>query len=100
MRPGISGAETCYGGRMEMEMQQMNRAAGCTLCAEISGTRGPNLYRQLKAVGTPESRIVLETSAFVAMPSLGQIVDGYVILCSSDHVPRSEERRVGKECRS
>jgi len=65
----------------------MNRAAACTLCAEISGTGGTNLYHQLRSPGAPDSRIVLESSGFVAMPSLGHLVDGYMILCSRDHVP-------------
>ena len=70
-----------------MKETMTNHEATCTLCAEISGTVGPNLYRDLKAPGAPESRIVLDSAAFIAMPSLGQIVDGYTILCSREHVP-------------
>jgi ATP adenylyltransferase len=66
----------------------MKGPMACTLCAEISGMAGPShLYRSLRPSGTPDSRIFLETSSFVAMPSLGQIVDGYTILCSREHVP-------------
>jgi hypothetical protein len=72
---------------MEIGEPNMNRAAACTLCAEISGSAGTNLYRQLKSDGLPESRILAESSGFIAMPSLGHLVDGYMILCSRDHVP-------------
>ncbi len=58
----------------------------CSLCAEFQG-QPDNLYRELCPNG-PSSRIVDESEHLVAMPSLGQITEGYMLVCTRAHVRR------------
>jgi len=55
---------------------------GCCFCAELAGERTEvhDVYPQLA------SRLVLETDRFVAMPSLGQLAPGHLLLVPREHV--------------
>jgi diadenosine tetraphosphate (Ap4A) HIT family hydrolase len=54
----------------------------CCFCAELAGrdTEFHELYPDL------DSRIVLETRSFVAMPSMGQLAPGHLLLMPRTHV--------------
>jgi len=54
----------------------------CCFCAELAGaqTEFHQLYPDL------ESRLVLDTPNFVAMPSLGQLAPGHTLLLPKEHV--------------
>jgi len=56
---------------------------GCDFCCELSGEKGSAFSRIYG--GDPENRVLLRSEQFVVMPSLGQIVEGYLLLLPSRH---------------
>jgi ATP adenylyltransferase len=63
----------------------MTLAHACTICAEFGGEEDGNLFHAYRGETEIESRILAETRNFVAIPSLGQLVEGYVLICTRAH---------------
>ncbi len=57
--------------------------AKCDFCNEFSGKPG-NAFQRIYA-GTPESRVLFRSNQFVVMPSLGQILEGYLLVLPIKH---------------
>jgi diadenosine tetraphosphate (Ap4A) HIT family hydrolase len=57
----------------------------CTFCAEFRGETEGNLYRLYCGLTDAPSRIVARKHDLVALPSIGQMVDGYMLVCSLSH---------------
>jgi ATP adenylyltransferase len=57
----------------------------CTLCSELAGEIEGNLFRSYFTDHELRSRVISETENFVAIPSLGQIVEGYLLICTRAH---------------
>jgi diadenosine tetraphosphate (Ap4A) HIT family hydrolase len=55
----------------------------CDFCNELSGSARNSFARIYK--GHPESRILLRSRESVVIPSLGQIVEGYLLVLPIDH---------------
>jgi diadenosine tetraphosphate (Ap4A) HIT family hydrolase len=55
----------------------------CDLCEELSGRSGNSFGRIYK--GDPESRVLFRSDQFAVMPSLGQIVEGYLLILPCRH---------------
>ncbi|HTZ73136.1 MAG TPA: HIT family protein [Candidatus Aquilonibacter sp.] len=60
----------------------------CDFCNEFSGN-SENTFGRIYD-GRPESRVIFQTPQMVVVPSLGQIVEGYLLL-----VPRSHFKAIG-----
>ncbi len=56
----------------------------CDLCEELSGSSENSFSRIYR--GDPESRILFRTEQFAVMPSLGQIVEGYLLILPCRHL--------------
>ena len=59
---------------------------GCCLCAQIDGRPSGDLIHL--ALGAPtdyERRVAAENAESVAIPSLGPLVDGHMLVCPRDH---------------
>src|SRR6266705_3229591 len=59
-------------------------ATGCDLCDELSGgaaSRFEGIYAH-----APRSRILFRSERFVVIPSLGQIVGGYLLIVPTSHL--------------
>lgn len=54
----------------------------CEFCKELKGDESyfSNLYRKYI-----KSRVIIETPNFVVIPSIGQIVEGYLLIVSREH---------------
>jgi diadenosine tetraphosphate (Ap4A) HIT family hydrolase len=59
----------------------------CHICAQISGQAENDLLARSFG-GQYQRRLVMETPHFAAIPSLGAIVPGHVILCPTSHSHR------------
>jgi len=55
----------------------------CTLCAELSGKKENNLCYFV--MGKLFNRIIKETKNFVIIPTIGQIVEGYLLIVPKQH---------------
>jgi len=58
--------------------------AECDFCREFSGRPGNDFHRIYG--GDPESRILFQSKEFVIVPSLGQIVGGYLLVLPRGHL--------------
>jgi len=59
---------------------------GCYLCGQIAGDSRSDLIAQFLP-GTPYvRRVVLDSGAFAAVPSLGPLADGHLLLCPRAHL--------------
>lgn len=56
----------------------------CTFCAELTGEETNNLLRIVLGEGYT-TRVVRETENFVVLPTIGQIVEGYLLIVSKQH---------------
>lgn len=56
----------------------------CTFCAELTGEETNNLLRIVLREGCT-TRVVRETENFVVLPTIGQIVEGYLLIVSKQH---------------
>lgn len=56
----------------------------CTLCCELIGKEDNNLYY---AISNKKDRIIKETQNFVVIPTIGQIVEGYLLIVTKIHYP-------------
>jgi len=66
-------------------VEKMIQVSACTICAELCDEKELNLFRGFCEDSKYESRIVDETENFVALPALGQIVEGYMLVVSRAH---------------
>lgn len=55
----------------------------CDFCREFSGN-SENSFSRIYG-GNPESRILFQSSNFAVIPSLGQVVEGYLLLVPKQH---------------
>jgi diadenosine tetraphosphate (Ap4A) HIT family hydrolase len=55
----------------------------CTICAELFGKKENNLCYLV--MGSLFNRIIKETENFVVFPSIGQIVEGYLLVIPKQH---------------
>lgn len=55
----------------------------CCLCAELRGEPDSEFYQRYQ--GVPPNRIVAETENFVVIPSIGQVVEGYLLIVAKVH---------------
>lgn len=65
----------------------------CEFCRELSG-HPDNRYRQIYR-DSAETRIVAETSNFVAMPTLGQIFPGSLLILPRFHIETCAQLSIG-----
>lgn len=56
----------------------------CSFCSELNNCEYNNIFLQIFKGSLP-SRILKETTNFVVMPTLGQIVEGYLLIVSKKH---------------
>jgi diadenosine tetraphosphate (Ap4A) HIT family hydrolase len=56
----------------------------CDLCNELVENPNNAFYKLYK--GHPKNRIVLESGNFIVMPSIGQIVEGYLLVLPKKHL--------------
>ncbi|GAI58450.1 unnamed protein product, partial [marine sediment metagenome] len=57
--------------------------AECCLCMELKGELDSEFYHRYQ--GVPPNRIIAETENFVVLPSIGQIVEGYLLIVTKAH---------------
>ncbi len=57
--------------------------AGCEFCDEFAGGVANSFFARYQ--GSPKSRLVFSTDSFHLFPSIGQLVDGYVLLAPKEH---------------
>lgn len=55
----------------------------CCLCAELRGKQDSEFYQRYQ--GVPPNRIITETENFVVIPSIGQIMEGYLLIVAKTH---------------
>jgi ATP adenylyltransferase len=58
----------------------------CCLCSQIRGDAQNDLISKLLTESQYIKRILLESSNFAVIPSLGAITAGHVLLCPHDHI--------------
>ena len=64
----------------------MMKKVGCSLCGQIAGDPRSDLIAHFLP-GTPYiRRVILDTSAFAAVPSLGPLTYGHLLLCPRAHL--------------
>lgn len=56
----------------------------CSFCSELNNCDYNNIFLQIFK-GSLTSRVLKETKNFVVMPTLGQIVEGYLLIVSKKH---------------
>lgn len=56
----------------------------CSFCSELNNCEYNNIFLQIFKGSLP-SRILKETTNFVVVPTLGQIVEGYLLIVSKEH---------------
>ena len=61
-----------------------NVTNSCSFCAELGGEKANNLLRVVLGEEY-NSRIVFETKNFVVLPTIGQIVEGYLLILPKRH---------------
>jgi diadenosine tetraphosphate (Ap4A) HIT family hydrolase len=64
----------------------METGVDCCLCGQIRGDAQSDLIARLLPGRPYARRVILETSAFAVIPSLGPLADGHVLLCPKTHV--------------
>ncbi len=62
------------------------RAATCCLCGQIDGRADNDLIARLLPDQRYVRRVLLDSTGFAAIPSLGPLVPGHSLLCPRDHV--------------
>ena len=60
--------------------------AGCYLCGQIAGDPRHDLIAHLLPGTRYVRRVILDTTAFAAVPSLGPLTDGHLLLCPRAHL--------------
>src|SRR5262249_53890749 len=58
----------------------------CYFCGQIDGRPDRDLIAQLLPGEKYIRRVMLESSTFSVIPSLGPLTDGHVLLCAKNHV--------------
>jgi diadenosine tetraphosphate (Ap4A) HIT family hydrolase len=61
----------------------------CEFCDEFTGGVANSFYARYQ--GSPRARFVLSTSNFHAFPSIGQLVDGYLLVAPRNHYAAFDE---------
>lgn len=56
----------------------------CRFCNEINGKKSDNLFFTIFR-GNPPNRILKETKNFVVIPTIGQIIEGYLLIIPKKH---------------
>ncbi len=64
----------------------MSGQPSCHLCSQIAGDPQDDLIARLLPRQAYIRRVVLETESFAAIPSLGPLADGHLLLCPRTHV--------------
>lgn len=64
----------------------MSAQSSCHLCSQIAGDPENDLIARLLPGHAYTRRVVLETESFAAVPSLGPLADGHVLLCPRTHI--------------
>jgi ATP adenylyltransferase len=64
----------------------MKEATTCCLCSQIAGQKGNDLISQMLGENAYVRRVAMETEHFVAIPSLGPLVQGHTLLCPKIHI--------------
>ena len=64
----------------------MSAESSCHLCSQIAGDPQNDLIARLLPGHAYIRRVVLETEWFAAIPSLGPLADGHLLLCPRTHV--------------
>lgn len=59
------------------------KSPGCTLCNEISKQKEGNLCYEL--FNRQVNRVIAQTKNFVVLPTIGQIVEGYLLIVPKKH---------------
>lgn len=59
---------------------------GCHLCSQIAGDPQNDLVARLLPGQPYIRRVVLETESFAAIPSLGPLSEGHLLLCPRTHI--------------
>lgn len=55
----------------------------CTFCDEFQGGVRNDFYNLYG--GSPRQRVIFETARFVVVPSIGQLVEGYLLILPKKH---------------
>jgi diadenosine tetraphosphate (Ap4A) HIT family hydrolase len=58
----------------------------CYFCGQIKGQPERDLIAQMLPESKYVRRVMLESDAFAAIPSLGPLTDGHALLCPKWHV--------------
>lgn len=61
--------------------------SSCLICGEIAGDPSSDLLADLLG-GPYQRRVVMESSRFAVLPSVGPLAVGHVLICPRDHVNR------------
>ncbi len=61
-------------------------SSACCLCAQIAGDEPGDLLHRLLDDGSYRRRVVQLAGGLLAMPSVGALVSGHVLLCPADHL--------------
>ena len=64
----------------------MTALGPCHLCSQIAGDPSGDLLAQMLPTFPYVRRVVTESGSFAAIPSLGALADGHVLLCAKEHV--------------
>jgi len=70
-----------------MEIPVERQDSICTLCAEFAGESRGNAFLKLCPHSEWPSRVVIETSEFLVLPTIGPLVAGHLLICSRAHLP-------------
>ena len=57
----------------------------CTLCAEFAGQVEANLFFHYQRGQSTDRRIIAQSRRLLAIPTLGQLVFGHILLCTRKH---------------
>jgi hypothetical protein len=63
------------------------RVGECCLCSQVAGDPSNDLIATLLGDRTYRRRVIREYEHLAVIPSLGPLVDGHVLLCTTTHVP-------------
>jgi len=72
--------------RTSSKIRRVSGQSGCHLCSQIVGDRENDLIARLLPGQAYIRRVVLDSESFAAIPSLGPLSDGHLLLCPRAHV--------------